>query len=285
MRFALAFVVTSLIAASGHIALGASTGTGFIINPEGFILTNNHVVIERVKDKDGQVWERTCERLGVKGEGIRARARIIGRDQVNDLAVIKIKTDGSTRSVSRAADRRLTGAVANRPTQSGPRSLGDELADRGREPPVSQALAHAEPVNFSSGALRFAARSVRPGQPIRLYGFPFGEMVSSQLKVTSGAVVSTMGIGNNSSVIQIDAATNPGNSGGPVLNASGNVVAIVSSLLEGTQGFNFAVNATVAKQFLDSMGVAYATDPSGTPSTTEEQYSRVRPFVVLVICF
>ena len=285
MKSRAALLATGLLAAFAQPSSGASTGTGFVINPDGFILTNNHVVTERAKGKDQKIQERQCKRLEVKGDAINVPARIIGRDQVNDLAVIRIGSDGSTPSASETAGRRWTEAVSKRSSSSGLRSLGEELSDRSLETPPSQGETHIEPEKLRARVVRFAVRSVRPGQRISLYGFPFGEAVSSQLKVTRGTVVSTLGPGNDSSLIQIDAATNPGNSGGPVLDASGNVVAILSSGFRKAQGFNFAVNAVVAKQFLESMGVAYATSLSVSPLSTEEQYKRIRPFVVLITCF
>ena len=63
-----------------------------------------------------------------------------------------------------------------------------------------------------------------PLQDIVVAGFPFGEKVSSTLKFTQGIVSSIAGLGNDYSQIQIDAALQPGNSGGPILDEYGNVV-------------------------------------------------------------
>ena len=283
MRSWVGLLATGLWVAFAHPSMGASTGTGFVINSDGFILTNNHVVTERFEDRDKNIWERECKRLNVKSEAVRGRAHIIGRDKVNDLAVIKVASIGS--SASGTADRRRTAAVRIRSLESGMRSLGEELSDRSLQSKIDQEGASTGPEKLNASVVRFAAKPVRPGQHISLYGYPLGESVFSQLKVTRGVVVSTMGPGNDSSVIQIDAAVNPGNSGGPLLDGAGNVVAIVFARMNGAQGFNFAVNAVVAKQLMDSLGVAYATSPSNRPMSIEEQYKRIRPFVVLITCF
>ncbi len=68
-------------------------------------------------------------------------------------------------------------------------------------------------------------------QPIFVAGFPFGNVLSSSVKVTQGIVSSETGIGNNYSNIQIDAALQPGNSGGPILDKKGNVVAVAVAKL------------------------------------------------------
>ena len=283
MRSKLGLLAIFLWTTFANPSLGASVGTGFVINSDGFIMTNNHVVTERFEDRDKNIWERECKRLKVKSDAIRGPARIVGRDKVNDLAVIKVASIGS--SGSGTADRRRTVAVRKRPLESGMRSLGEELADRSLHSPASQERASTGLEKLNAGVLRFAAKPVTPGQHISLFGYPLGEMISSQMKVTRGVVVSTMGPGNNSSLIQIDAATNQGNSGGPVLDSSGNVVAILSLGYDKFQGFNFGVNAVVAKQLMDSLGVAYATNPSNRPMSTEEQYKRIRPYVVLITCF
>ena len=74
----------------------------------------------------------------------------------------------------------------------------------------------------------------RGGKPIRLggtvvnYGYPlFGEL-SDHAKVSRGEINSLVGSGNDSRHFQYDAATQSGNSGGPLLDLSGNVVGVVS---------------------------------------------------------
>ena len=71
-----------------------------------------------------------------------------------------------------------------------------------------------------------------PLQDIIVAGFPFGDRVSSTLKFTKGIVSSVAGLGNNYSEIQIDAALQPGNSGGPIIDNYGNVIAVAVSKLD-----------------------------------------------------
>jgi S1-C subfamily serine protease len=260
-----------------------SFGTGFVINSDGYILTNNHVVVNPVKAKNKKVREEECRRLTVKNNTFRGTARIIGRDKINDLAVIKVGSIGSAAPAN--ANKRRTVEVRSRQLGGGMRSLGEELADRSLSVSSIEEGRRPAPERYSAGALRFAARSVTPGQQINLFGYPLGEYISSQMKVTRGIVVSTMGPGNDSSLIQIDAATNDGNSGGPILDGSGNVVAVLSSGYDAFPGFNFGVNVAVAKQLMDSLGVPYATDPSNNSISTEQQYKRVRPYVVFITCY
>ena len=103
-------------------------------------------------------------------------------------------------------------------------------------------------------------------QDIYVAGYPFGRKVSTSVKVTKGIVSSLTGIGNNFSNIQIDAALQPGNSGGPILNDRGNVVGVAVSKLDikkilksyGTipENTNFGVKTSVVKSITDSVNVS-----------------------------
>jgi hypothetical protein len=80
-------------------------------------------------------------------------------------------------------------------------------------------------------------KSPYPLQDIIVAGFPFGERFSSSLKFTQGIVSSLTGIGNNYSEIQIDAALQPGNSGGPIMDELGNIVGVAVSKLNAQKIF------------------------------------------------
>ena len=70
-------------------------------------------------------------------------------------------------------------------------------------------------------------------QDVYVAGYPFGRRISTGVKVTKGIISSLTGIGNNFSNIQIDAALQPGNSGGPILDDKGNVVGVaVARIIE-----------------------------------------------------
>ena len=101
-------------------------------------------------------------------------------------------------------------------------------------------------------------------------GFPYGESFSDHVKSTTGIVSALVGPGNNSSQFQISAAIQPGNSGGPVIDANnGSVVGIAVSKLD-TEKFiemyksipeniNFAIKSSVLKGFLKSNKANYET--------------------------
>ncbi|MFM1864159.1 MAG: hypothetical protein RLZ26_2681 [Pseudomonadota bacterium] len=69
-------------------------------------------------------------------------------------------------------------------------------------------------------------------QDIYAAGFPFGATFGGSVKVTRGIVSSLSGLGSDVSQVQIDAALQPGNSGGPVLDTRGNVMGVAVAKLD-----------------------------------------------------
>ena len=104
-------------------------------------------------------------------------------------------------------------------------------------------------------------------QDVFVAGYPFGVSVSSSVKVTKGIVSSLAGIGNNYSNMQIDAALQPGNSGGPILDENGNVVGVAVAKLDLAlaiekygvipEGTNFGIKSSVLKNFLQSNSIDF----------------------------
>ena len=74
--------------------------------------------------------------------------------------------------------------------------------------------------------------------------------MSSDLKFTRGIISSLKGFEDNINQIQIDAALNPGNSGGPIVNESGELVAVAAGILEKVQSINFGIKASSVENFL-----------------------------------
>jgi S1-C subfamily serine protease len=102
-------------------------------------------------------------------------------------------------------------------------------------------------------------------QEIYVAGYPFGRRISTSVKVTKGIVSSLTGIRNNFSNMQIDAALQPGNSGGPILSTMGNVVGVAVAKLDlkkvlknyGVipEDTNFGIKSSVVRTLLESNNV------------------------------
>lgn len=170
---------------------GMSMGSGFIISPDGYVLTNHHVV-----DGADEVTVKLSDRRELK-------AKVIGSDQQYDVALLKIE-------------------ASNLPSIR----LGD-------------------------------SNTLKPGQWVVAIGSPFGLDHS----VTAG-IVSATGRSNPYAdqryvpFIQTDVAINQGNSGGPLLNTSGEVVGINSQIFSasgGYMGISFAIPIDLAMSAVEQL--------------------------------
>jgi putative serine protease PepD len=81
-------VLPSVVSISARSSSGAGTGTGFVIDSKGFILTNNHVIADAAAD-GGDIEVQL-------NDGTTLNATIIGRDSSYDLAVLKVNRTGLT---------------------------------------------------------------------------------------------------------------------------------------------------------------------------------------------
>lgn len=160
------------------------SGTGFIVNSNGFIITAAHVV-------------RNAQQIQVNLNGKSWDASVLSIDEKHDIALIVIEATGL------------------------------------------KALSLAN------------SNSVQLGEDIRAVGYPLSSIVGSTLKISRGSISGITSI-DAQRYLQIDAAVNPGNSGGPILNDKGNVLGIVNSRLSAsqTEGIAFAVPINYARAIL-----------------------------------
>lgn len=112
--------------------------------------------------------------------------------------------------------------------------------------------------------------------------------------VTRGAVTSLKGLGGDGVRMQISAPVQPGNSGGPVVNAAGQIVGVVVSKLDAQlvqdvlgdipQNINFAIRAEIAKLFLYQNGVEPVEAVDAPALAPEDLAERAEGFTVLISC-
>jgi S1-C subfamily serine protease len=143
----------------------------------------------------------------------------------------------------------------------------------------SRDIAVLRPSRNVSAPLVVSDRAPRYGEPVYVYGNGLGR---GRIAVKAGVVSSTFrdaGV----SYIETDAASNPGDSGGPVLTEDGQVVGVVSSKADG-EGITVAVAASELDAVLDG-GAGAAPQPTRASSTAEEDAGRSRaaPVGVLLV--
>ena len=138
-------------------------------------------------------------------------------------------------------------------------------------------------------------RGIRPGSDVVVIGYPLHGVVASEANVTRGNVSALAGPGDDRRLFQMTAPVQPGNSGGPVLDASGHVVGVTVAKLDAIkiaraigdipQNVNFAVSAGTARAFLDAEGVPYETARSGDTLAPDDVAAKAKKFTVLVECW
>lgn len=132
------------------------------------------------------------------------------------------------------------------------------------------------------------------GEGVLLAGFPLQGVLSSELHVASGMVSSLAGPGGDRRLVQLSAPVHPGNSGGPVLDLRGQVIAVLSGTLDSgriekmtglpPQSVGFAVRGDEVQRFLRKTGVAMRTTGASKGLDSKELAARAKRFTVLVQC-
>ena len=137
-------------------------------------------------------------------------------------------------------------------------------------------------------------RPIRPGDSVVAIGYPYHGLLTSDFTVTTGIVSSLSGVLNDTRLLQISAAVQPGNSGGPLLDTSGQIVGMVSAKINALkfvratgnipENINFAIKTGAIRDFLDNSVVPYQTaEPKGELRTAEIA-GNARGYTLLISC-
>ena len=121
--------------------------------------------------------------------------------------------------------------------------------------------------------------------PVVALGYPFGELVTAQRKnpeitVTLGRVTSLRTDKGEPSLVQIDAAVNPGNSGGPLLDQDGRVIGVISSGITGANSTSFAVCPEKLAAFVAENQVRIGLEPDAVWNRPDPIRASVTPVIM-----
>ena len=116
------------------------------------------------------------------------------------------------------------------------------------------------------------SQSLKPGQEVVVIGSALGTLQNS----VSRGIVSGLRNSGGVTLVQSDAAANPGNSGGPMLDRNGRVVGILTAGYSGQQGLNFAVSIDHARDILEGRQTNLGSTDTGLASIQPTPGGRVR---------
>ena len=186
-------------------------------------------------------------------------ANVLETDKRNDLALLRIS---STK-------------MASVETKSLMRKLGISVV-----PLASQGLLRSDDVEL--------------GEDVLVAGYPFGDIFSNTIKVTKGIVSANRGLGDDTGQFQIDAAVQPGNSGGPIYDQNGNIIGVVVAQLNKLkvakaigslpENVNFGIKASTVRQFLTSSGLPSKWSSRSEKMSTQGIAQIAKNQTVMVVC-
>lgn len=172
----------------------SSSGTGYAISSNGYIVTNHHVT-------NGA---NSIKVRGINGDFSKAyNAKIVIDDKNNDLSIIKINDPSFT-------------------------SLGT----------IPYIIAN---------------RSSDVGSSVFVLGYPLRATMGDEVKLTNGIISSKSGFQGDVTSYQITAPIQPGNSGGPLFNGSGNIIGIINAKHVGAENASYAIKSSYLMNLIDLM--------------------------------
>ena len=206
------------------------SGSGFVVSRNAYIVTNNRVVADCVRDIHGNLVGQAPVKL-----------RVVSADEENDLALLQGTKKFKEKDIA-----------------------------------------------------TIRASAVNSGDQVVAIGYPLHGLLTSDLTVTTGIISSLAGLHNDTRFLQISVPVQPGNSGGPLHDNSGNIVGVVSAKLDALrmvkatgdipQNINFAIKTGALRDFLDNSAVPYQTADPGSEMKTADIASAARTCTMLISC-
>jgi V8-like Glu-specific endopeptidase len=148
-------------------------------------------------------------------------------------------------------------------------------------------LAVLKATKSNQNFLKFrSGKGIRVGETIIAMGYPLGNLLGTNIKLTLGNISSLTGLVNDSTKLQLTAPVQQGNSGGPLLDNYGNIVGVIYAGLKNhvAQNVNLAIKSSVAKMFLDANDVNYNLDTNSSKKEVVDIAEDAKKSIVQVIC-
>jgi len=202
-----------------------SSGTGFALSSNGYIVTNHHVTngASKIKVK------------GVKGDFSKTyNAKVIIEDKNNDLSIIKID----------------------------------------------------DPSFTSLGSLPYKINSniIDVGNSVYTLGYPLRASMGDEVKLTNGIISSKTGFQGDITSYQITVPVQPGNSGGPLFNANGDIIGIINAKHLGAENASYAIKTSYLMNLIQVMNTQPKLSEINTLSgkSLSEQVKYLKEFVYII---
>jgi S1-C subfamily serine protease len=211
-----------------------SAGTGFLVNREGHVVTNEHVV-------------RGCRSISIRTQSGDIPARLVARDPSQDLAVLALES-------------------TYQPRETAP--------------------------------LRWNIRDLRVGDEVIVMGFPGQSGIRAKHEFKKTRVTAMKGPTGEDRWIQLESVVRQGNSGGPVLDMAGHVIAVVSGVVttyrvapdgslsgEAIGKADVAITLAALQDFLRDNAISFYESQSGLIAHSDGLIAqRAHDFIVPVHC-
>lgn len=225
----LASLIPSAVMAK-RILVTYSSGTGFFINHDGYVLTNEHVV-------------RDCRDITISGPGGQAPAVLVSHDRTYDLALLK---------------------------------------------------SYASPPDIAY--LSSMKQPLKKGAPVVIVGYPGQAWKTGNGVMRQARILNTRGPRGEEKWMEFTDVLEKGNSGGPLLDASGNVVGVVVAKgyaytydqtrqqVQDERFFDLAISLPVVRTFLEGSEATYHEADSGLYEQAQYMADKARRYIVNVRC-
>jgi S1-C subfamily serine protease len=220
-----------------------SSGSGFIITNDGYIITNNHIFdLETEEDLKSEASKNSLYNYLVSYFN-----DTIPLSLMNDIEFKKFKED--LHSLAFNSDVKIQVKVENSKNYSAKMIKNDKKID------LAVLKINSDEKNFNT-ILIGDSNDLKVGQKIIALGYPlpdkFGFLKDFKATLTEGTISA---LRTDDYGIQHTASVNPGNSGGPLISANGEVVGINTAVLKNAAGINFSITTAKIKDWLSSVSM------------------------------